>query len=88
VHLKSGRYDDAIADYDAALRIDPKKFASLYGRGMAKRRKQDVSGGNADIAAARHLRPEIAMDFARYGLNPPLSDNPAQRGMDPLARGR
>jgi hypothetical protein len=72
------------------LRLDPKKFASLYGRGMAKRRKQDVSGGNADIAAARRLRPEIAMDFARYGLNPPLPDNPAQRGIEqhPLARGR
>ena len=74
VHLKSGRYDEAIVDYDAALRLDPKKLASLYGRGMAKRRKQDIAGGNADIAAARALKPEISMDFARYGVSPPLPD--------------
>ena len=74
VHLQSGRYDHAIADYDAALRLDAKKPASLYGRGMAKRRKQDVAGGNADIAAARALKPEVSMDFARYGLSPPLPD--------------
>jgi tetratricopeptide (TPR) repeat protein len=91
VHLKAGRYDDAIADYDAALRIDPKKVASLYGRGMAKRRKQDLTGGNLDIAAARAMKPSVSMDFARYGLSPPLSDTPAQAhqpaGLEqPLAR--
>ena len=74
VHLKSGRYDEAIVDYDAALRIDAKKFASLYGRGMAKRRKHDIASGNADIAAARALKPEISIDFSRYGVSPPLPD--------------
>ena len=66
--------DDAIVDYDAALRIDAKTFASLDGRGMAKRRKHDIAGDDADIAAARALKPEISMDFARYGVSPPLPD--------------
>ncbi len=43
---------------------------------MAKRRKQDFAGGNADIAAARAIKPEVSVEFARYGLNPPLPDVP------------
>jgi hypothetical protein len=39
---------------------------------MAKRRKHDIAGGNADIAAARALKPESSIDFARYGVSPPL----------------
>jgi tetratricopeptide (TPR) repeat protein len=80
VHLRSGRYDEAIADYDAALLLDPRKVASLYGRGMAKRRKQDFAGGGADIAAARAISPNVSVEFARYGINPPVPD--AQREMD------
>ena len=57
----------------------PKKVASLYGRGMAKRRKQDVAGGNADIAAARAIKPEVSVEFARYGISPPLPDHAAPR---------
>ena len=79
VHLKSGRYDEAITDYDAALRIDPNKAASLYGRGMAKRRKHDFAGGNTDIGAARTVRADISAEFARYGISPPLSDPPTRR---------
>ena len=69
-----GRYDEAIADYDAALQIDPNKVASLYGRGMAKRRKGDYAGGNTDIAAAKAVKPNVVAEFARYGLLPPLTE--------------
>jgi len=48
--------------------------ASLYGRGMAKRRKGDYSAGNADIATARAIKPSIAAEFVRYGLQPPTAD--------------
>ena len=41
---------------------------SLYGRGIAKLKKGDATGGNADIAAAKAIRPEIADEFARYGV--------------------
>jgi tetratricopeptide (TPR) repeat protein len=89
IHLKSGRYDEAIADYDAALRLDPKKVASLYGRGMAKRRKQDLAGGNADIAAARAIKADVSAEFARYGVSPPLPDTAVQREAEaPAPRAR
>jgi hypothetical protein len=48
--------------------------ASLYGRGVAKRRKGDVAGGNADIAAARAIKADVAAEFARYGLQPPVNE--------------
>jgi hypothetical protein len=34
-HLKLGQVDGAIADYDAALKLDARLPASLYGRGIA-----------------------------------------------------
>ena len=66
--LKAGRPDVAIADYDAALRIDPKLANALYGRGLAKRRRGETSSGEEDIAAAKALRTDIAEEFARYGV--------------------
>jgi tetratricopeptide (TPR) repeat protein len=74
VLLRSGKYDESIADYDAALKIEPNKVASLYGRGMAKRRKGDYAAGNADIAAAKAGKPTIIAEFKEYGLLPPETE--------------
>ena len=63
-----GRFADAIADYDAALAIEPKKADSLYGRGLAKLKQDDVAGGDADVAAAKAIRPGIVAEFVRYGV--------------------
>jgi tetratricopeptide (TPR) repeat protein len=68
VYLKSGQIDKAIADYDAALKTNPKLAGPLYGRGMAKVRKGEVAGGNADAAAAKEINPKIADAFAGYNV--------------------
>jgi tetratricopeptide (TPR) repeat protein len=68
VYLKLGQFDAALKDYDAALRIEPKLAGSLYGRGIAKQKKGDRSGGNTDIAAAKAIRADIADEFSRYGV--------------------
>jgi hypothetical protein len=84
-----GRYDEAIADYDAALQIDSSKVASLYGRGMAKRRKGDYAGGNIDIAAAKAAKSSVVAEFARYGLLPQPTQAPESPvSSDAQARGR
>jgi tetratricopeptide (TPR) repeat protein len=70
VYLKLGQSDNAIKDFDAALKGDPKLAGSLYGRGLAKIRKGDRNGGNADMAAAKALKSDIAEEFSRYGLKP------------------
>jgi tetratricopeptide (TPR) repeat protein len=68
--LRLGFFDAAIADYDAALAGDPRSTSSLYGRGVAKRMKGDVIGGDADISAARKLKPDIVDEMAKRGVQP------------------
>jgi tetratricopeptide (TPR) repeat protein len=70
VDLKLGRLDEAISDYDAALKLRPKMATSLFGRGLAKLRKGSGADGQADLAAARELDPEIDSEYADYGLKP------------------
>ena len=67
-YLKMNQWDPAIADYDAALKIDPKLPTALYGRGFAELKKGNSTGGNADIAAAKSVDPDIVEEFSRYGL--------------------
>jgi tetratricopeptide (TPR) repeat protein len=70
VNLKLNQIDNAMTDYEAALILDPKLAGSLYGRGLAKTRKGDRTGGAADMTAAKAIRGDIADEFARYGLKP------------------
>ena len=70
MQLRRKNYDAAIADYDAALRLQPKIAWSLYGRGLAKLRRGLSSEGRADIAAATALQPKMTERAARYGVTP------------------
>jgi hypothetical protein len=40
----------------------------VYGCGVAKCDRGDHAAGDADIAAAVAIKPDIAEKFARYGL--------------------
>ena len=51
--LKLAQLDAAIRDYDAALRAKPQMAEALFGRGVARRKKGDITGGDGDIAAAK-----------------------------------
>ena len=46
-YLRLDQFDSAIADYNAALKIDPKLASALYGRGLAKQKKGDSAGGKS-----------------------------------------
>ena len=67
-NLKSGQTKNAIADFDAALKINPRLTSSLYGRGLAKKRNGSISEGDLDIANAKAMDPNIAKEFADYGV--------------------
>ena len=69
VNLKSGQTKNAIADFDAALKINPRLTSSLYGRGLAKQRSGAVSEGELDITNAKAMDPNIAKEYASYGVN-------------------
>ena len=68
-YLKLGQWEFAIDDYNSALRLQPKLPSALYGRGFAKLKRGDLASGNADIATAKTIDPNIDGDFARYGLH-------------------
>lgn len=68
LEMKLGRVDEALRDFEAALKIKPEQTPSLYGRGLAKRAKNDAAGGDADIAAALKRDKDVAGPFARQGL--------------------
>jgi tetratricopeptide (TPR) repeat protein/predicted aspartyl protease len=70
VYLRMGDYDKSIADYDASLKIRANNAWSLYGRGIDKLRKHDTAAGEADIAQATGLRPQVGQDFQRRGIVP------------------
>jgi tetratricopeptide (TPR) repeat protein len=53
------RYDLAIADYSEAIRLNPNDADSYLYRGLDKQRTGDKAGGEADIATAKQLNPNI-----------------------------
>ncbi len=65
VYLRLGRDRDALADFDASIAAHPENAMSLYGRGTVKKRLGDATGGDADLAAARKLRPGIDAKMGR-----------------------
>ncbi len=67
-YLKLKRPESAISDYDAVLRLDAKHAEPLYGRGLAHLMLDNRRQGNEDIAAAKAIKPNIADEFARYGV--------------------
>jgi tetratricopeptide (TPR) repeat protein len=70
VRLRLGDYEKAIADYDDSLKLAPEDSWALYGRGIAKIRRQKTAEGQADLAAATKLSPKVGDEFARRGINP------------------
>ncbi|MBX9846992.1 MAG: tetratricopeptide repeat protein [Xanthobacteraceae bacterium] len=54
-----GELDRAMKDHDQAIKIDPKNALAFNNRGIAKLKKGDKEGGEADIARAKQLQPGI-----------------------------
>lgn len=70
VFLKMTQFDAAVSDYGAALALDPNQAFALYGRGLARLKNEDPAG-EADIAAAKAMQPDIGQEYSRYGIQGP-----------------
>lgn len=68
IQLRLGHYPDAIKAYEQAAVQMPKNAWSRYGLGLAKIRSGQTEAGNADLAAARALDPEVETRAKKYGL--------------------
>ncbi|WP_422001623.1 tetratricopeptide repeat protein [Reyranella sp.] len=69
IFLKLGDPSLALNEYNAALTFDPNRAISLWGRGLAEIRLGNTIAGKNDQAAATTINPEVAQDFAIYGLH-------------------
>lgn len=70
VYFRMNRFEDALADLNAALDLDPGLPASMYMRGVVRKRMGDARAGEGDIAAARMMTPQIDRTYAKYGIAP------------------
>jgi tetratricopeptide (TPR) repeat protein len=70
VRLRQGQYAKAIYDFDRALKLQAKNALALYGRGVAKTRREKGNAGQSDIDAAEALEPKISTRYQRYGIAP------------------
>jgi tetratricopeptide (TPR) repeat protein len=68
VLFRLGRYSDAVSAYDRAIALNPKQAASLYMRGIARRRLGKVAEGDADIAAAKAIQAKVDQEFIEAGV--------------------
>ena len=66
--IQAGQPDQALTDYDEALKINPSAPAAFYGRGVAKLMKGDIAASNADFEVAKQLKPSIAEEFSKVGV--------------------
>ena len=67
-YLKMGQPDQALTDYDEALKLNPNAPAALYGRGVARLMKGEVEASNADFEVAKGIKPSIADEFSKVGV--------------------
>jgi len=68
IYLKLGDPRLAVNEYSQALDVDPNRPLALYGRGIARIAIGETRDGEADKGAALTLDPEVADQFAIYGL--------------------
>lgn len=71
VFYKRGDFVSSLADYEAAVAIEPESGHFLYGRGLARNALGLTAEGEADQARAEELQPGIARTYESYNILPP-----------------
>ena len=56
------KYSLAIQDFNEAIKLSSNYAKAYYARGLTKRNMGDITGGDADIAKANKLDPDIEKD--------------------------
>jgi tetratricopeptide (TPR) repeat protein len=83
VYLKLNNPRAALADYEAAVRLNENAHF-VYGRGLARLRLGLVDEGQADLRRAAELQSDIAETYAAYGVAPfEASEAPADEVKKP-----
>ena len=75
---RKGDYERAIADFNEAIRLDPKDAAAYRNRGFAWKSKGDYDRAIADYNEAIRLDPKFAIAYYNRGLAYEAKNNLAQ----------
>lgn len=67
VKSKKGDLDGALADYNEAIRFNPKYAATYNNRGNVKLKKGDLNGALADFNQAIQLNPAYGLAYRNRG---------------------
>lgn len=70
VRLRMGNYAQSLIDYDEALKRASDTAWTHYGRGVAELRLGRKAEGEADIAKAKSLDPDLEAEAKRRGIVP------------------
>jgi tetratricopeptide (TPR) repeat protein len=68
LYFRAREYARALADFAAALVVNPSSPGALYGRGMVKRMTGDLRGGDEDIDVAKAMRAGVVEQMAARGV--------------------
>jgi len=80
VLYRMGRLDEAVTQYAVAIRAQPRAAMALYLRGLAEEKKGDKTDGDADLAAARAIAPNLAQEYRQFGLAPDAASSAPKAG--------
>ena len=67
-YARKGQYDRAIADYDQAIKINPRDAMVYYNRGLAYHNKGQYDRAIADYTKAIEINPRDAMVYTNRGI--------------------
>jgi Flp pilus assembly protein TadD len=70
VYLREGQLDNALADFQAALKLRSRFPLARYALGLVELRKGLTAQGQADLAAAQTLSPGLPKRLANMGFRP------------------
>ena len=70
VHFRAGRFEQARADYEAALASSPEMSSSLFMAGIVAAKLGDKAKSAALLRAARTVNPNIDHFYLHYGIKP------------------
>lgn len=68
VYFRQGRFDEAMADLNAAVEQRPNASGTLFLRGVVEARQGKAKEAAADLADARLLDPQVDARYLRWGI--------------------
>ncbi len=67
-YLRKGKYDQAIADYNEAIRLNPKDAHAYFNRAIAYGKKGNYDQAIADLTEAIRLNPKYTQAYINRGI--------------------